>query len=190
MRLSSLYLGLLVLIVLCSLQLPQHNRLNLNMASVIEVKGTFVDTCIARVPTAETVVSATSGGANPVIRELDWSHSEIFTTSYEAITGLEGLNVPDLTTVHTPDPSCVNRWIFLPVSHCGDDNGTDNVVWSVNHNRLLVPDPSYTRCQLYGTSTYSPGICPSGQTIAEITAYESSAANGIRTSWQASCCRR
>jgi hypothetical protein len=160
------------------------------IGSTVDGAQSTVGTCIVRVPTAQSVVSPTPGAAEIVKRELAWSHSEVYVTSYGTSTALKNLNVPDLTTIHTPDPSCIDRWVFLPTSNCGDDNGTDDVVWSVRPGRLVVPDPSYTGCQLYGTPTYSPGICPSGQTIAEVTAFESSASNGNRTFWQASCCRR
>lgn len=52
-------------------------------------------------------------------------------------------------------------------------------------------DPSYRSCQKYNNEpTYSPGICPSGQTVAEITAWHVNGPSGYRTFWQASCCRR
>ena len=160
------------------------------IGSTADPRTSSVGLCTVRVPTEEASDLPTPGAANIVKRELAWSHSEVFVTSYGTLTPLERLNVPDLTTVHTPDPSCIKRWVFLPASNCGDDNSTDDVVWSVNPIRLRVPDPSYNNCQLYGTPTYSPGICPSGQTVAEVTAFESSASNGNRTFWQASCCRR
>lgn len=52
-------------------------------------------------------------------------------------------------------------------------------------------DPSYRSCQPYGSvPTYSPGICPYGQTAAEITAWQVNTSTGFHTFWQASCCRR
>lgn len=52
-------------------------------------------------------------------------------------------------------------------------------------------DPSYRSCQRYSVMpTYSPGICPSDQTVAEVTAWHVDASTGYRTFWQASCCRR
>lgn len=52
-------------------------------------------------------------------------------------------------------------------------------------------DPSYRGCQPYRLApTYSPGICPHGQTIAEVTAWQVNASTGYRTFWQASCCKR
>jgi len=182
----------LILTILSLLPLKRGYWLHANMPIIgSTVVGTVsVGTCIVRVPTAQSVVSPTPGAAEIVKRELAWSHSEVYVTSYGTSTALKNLNVPDLTTIHTPDPSCIDRWVFLPTSNCGDDNGTDDVVWSVRPDRLAVPDPSYNGCQLYGSPTYSPGVCPSGQTIAEVTAFESSASNGNRTFWQASCCRR
>jgi hypothetical protein len=145
-------------------------------------------TVTIRKPTAEATV--TPGGAKLVRRDLGWSHSEVFATPYGTLTNLDHPNVPDLTTVHTPDPSCIDRWVLRSSQTCGDDSSTGDVVWSVNPTRSIVSDPSYTTCQLYGKPTYSPGICPSGQSIAEVTAFESTVGNGTRTFWQASCCRR
>jgi len=153
---------------------------------IIQGNNTYITTspaictAIVRKPTAPGVVK----------RELYWSHSEVFVTPFGTLTTLEHPNVPDLTTIHTPASSCVDRWMLRPSQSCGDGSSTGETVWSVNPTRAIVSDASYNGCQLYGTPTYSPGICPSGQTIAEVTAYESSVPSGTRTFWQASCCRR
>jgi hypothetical protein len=63
-------------------------------------------------------------------------------------------------------------------------------VFSVDPAKSIVSDPSYKPCQKYSTNVYSPGVCPSGHTIAEVTAYTANASTGFRTFWQASCCRR
>jgi hypothetical protein len=135
-----------------------------------------------------TVANAT---ATPTPPTLPWSHSTVFVTPYETSNVLESGRVADLTTVHTPDLSCVDRWLFEPSMSCPQDSTAGgNTFWSVNPSRSTVSDALYSRCQLYGTATYSPGICPSGQTVAEVTAYASSMLNGTKTFWQASCCKR
>ena len=179
-RLPSPCFSLVVLIFVHILPLLQDHRRNTNMPIIGSSHGT--STFITTVPACTTVVAERE--------EVTWSHSEVFVTSYGNLTAIPRLNVPDLTIVHTPDSSCIDRWVYLPTSNCGDDSSIDDIVWSVNPTRLPVSDPSYSRCQLYGTPTYSPGICPSGQTIAEVTAFESSISNGIKTFWQASCCKR
>jgi hypothetical protein len=141
-------------------------------------------------PTAQSIVLTTPGPANFVKRELLWSHSEVFVTHFGTLSTLEYPNVPDLTTVHTPASSCLDRWMVRPSESCGDGSSISNIVWSINPTHSIVSDLSYSGCQLYGKPTYSPGICPSGQTIAEVTAFESSVSNGNRTFWQASCYRR
>lgn len=147
-----------------------------------------LETVVCRNPTAAQ--SVLPPNATPVKRALQWSHSEVFVTPFGTSTALERMNVADLTTVFTPLPSCVDRWMLFPPQSCSIDSTSHNVVWSVNPKRSIVSDASYNQCQRYGTATYSPGVCPSGQTVAEITAYVSSASNSTRTFWQASCCRR
>ena len=141
-------------------------------------------------PTAQSVVLPPPQALKLVKRELFWSHSEVFVTPFGTLSTLEHPNVPDLTTVHTPASSCVDRWMVQSSQQCGVGSSTGDTVWSVNPTRSIVSDPSYNGCQLYGNPTYSPGICPSGQTVAEVTAYESGVSNGTRTFWKASCCRR
>jgi hypothetical protein len=53
-------------------------------------------------------------------------------------------------------------------------------------------DPLYSSCQPGGPqSIYSPGICPEGQTVAEVTEYQHSGTSGIvETYYEASCCQR
>lgn len=53
-------------------------------------------------------------------------------------------------------------------------------------------DASYSSCQPDGAPFhYSPGICPNGQTVAEITEYHYSTTSGsIATNFEASCCQR
>jgi len=155
---------------------------------IIQGNTTYVST-VPALCTA-TIRRATSGVVKLVKRELSWSHSEVFVTPFGTLTTLEHPNVPDLTTIHTPASSCVDRWVLRPSQSCDGGSSTGETVWSVNPTRLIVSDASYNGCQLYGTPTYSPGICPSGQTVAEVTAYESSVPTGTRTFWQASCCRR
>jgi hypothetical protein len=59
-------------------------------------------------------------------------------------------------------------------------------VWSIDSN------PLFTSCQPYSSqSLYSPGVCPDGQTVAEITEVHANyTTGGVLTSWVASCCRR
>jgi hypothetical protein len=59
-------------------------------------------------------------------------------------------------------------------------------VWSIDSN------PLFTSCQPYSSQPlYSPGVCPDGQTAAEITEIQANRTDGgVLTSWIASCCRR
>ena len=146
-------------------------------------------------PTCQANVQLTPGpppNSTPIKSDFQWSHSGVFVTPYGTSLAIGSGRVADLTSVFTPSPSCVDRWLLAPTPSCGIDDtaiGLDTV-WSVNPTRSIVSDDQYSNCQLYGTATYSPGICPSGQTIAEVTAYASSALNGTKLFWQASCCKR
>jgi len=189
---TSKRLGLLAAVVLYKLSLSDLRLLHANMPIISSVGHltTAIATCTVTRPSSQDPAPITSGFAKLAKRELLWSHSEVFVTPFGTLTTLEHPNVPDLTTIHTPASSCVDRWVMRPSQSCGGDSGTADIVWSVNPTRSIVSDPSYTGCQLYGKATYSPGICPSGQTIAEVTAFESSVSTGTRTFWKASCCRR
>lgn len=59
-------------------------------------------------------------------------------------------------------------------------------VWSIDDN------PLFSSCQPYSlVPLYSPGVCPNGQTAAEVTKFVATQTDGIiRTSWVASCCKR
>jgi hypothetical protein len=76
-------------------------------------------------PTAASVVLP---NATPVKRDLQWSHSEVFVTPFGTSTALERMNVADLTTVFTPLPSCVDRWMLVPPQPCNTDSTSHNVV--------------------------------------------------------------
>jgi hypothetical protein len=58
-------------------------------------------------------------------------------------------------------------------------------VWSVRSN------PNFSSCRPdSGQPLYSPGVCPDGHTVAELTEFHASRTSGMLTSWIASCCRR
>jgi hypothetical protein len=119
-----------------------------------------------------------------------WWHSTIFVTSPSVFNSG---GAPDLTTFYTYPTQCVDRWMMGP-SNCQFESYTvspHNVtVFSIDPSKGTVSDPLYKSCQRYSTPTYTPGVCPSGHTIAEVTAYQSSVPTGFVTFWEASCCRR
>ncbi|KAF1842318.1 uncharacterized protein K460DRAFT_370292 [Cucurbitaria berberidis CBS 394.84] len=119
--------------------------------------------------------------------------TRIFTDTFPEIPSRpSSLNAPPLTTIYTPPPQCLDRWMLEPprTIGCGNTEIPPFTVFSVDPSKSIVSDPSYKDCQLYKTPTYSPGICPHGQTIAGVTAFQSNVSTGIHTFWQASCCRR
>jgi hypothetical protein len=147
---------------------------------------TFVETAVPDCTITRHLPTAEGGPGQ-------WYHSTVLVIPFGTSTAIEDHRVPDLTTLYTPSPSCIDRWMLeAEPSDCGLDNPrTGNfTVYSVNPSRSIVSDASYSSCQAYGKASYSPGICPSGQTVAEITAYQSNVSTGYRTFWQASCCQR
>ena len=102
-----------------------------------------------------------------------------------------GRDVVALTTFYTPRPECLDKWLLETAwtAECGTRNPgsvRDFTVFSA----YAGYDPWYNQCLLYGTRFYSPGICPHGQTIADVTEFQSSASTGYHTFWHGSCCRR
>lgn len=126
---------------------------------------------------------AAVGDANATApTENEWWHPTVFVTS---TTAYISLGVPDLTTVYDYSSECRDRWMIRHT--CGDGNVT---VFSMDPSKDVVSDPLYRSCQRYSTPVYSPGVCPGGFTIAEVTAVVSGRASANSTFWQASCCRR
>jgi hypothetical protein len=114
--------------------------------------------------------------------EHEWWHPTIFVTS---TTAYISLGVPDLTTVYDYSSECRDRWMIWHT--CGNGDAT---VFSMDPSKDIVSDPLYRSCQRYSTPVYSPGVCPAGFTISEVTALVSGQASANSTFWQASCCRR
>jgi hypothetical protein len=87
---------------------------------------------------------------------------------------------------------------FRPVSTPNTERDTPYEIFvafsttPVNTRSGAVYDPSYSRCQPLGALLkYSPGICPQGQTVAEITEYHYAQTSGsVATRFSASCCQR
>jgi hypothetical protein len=154
-------------------------------------------------------VTATLGQTTYVSTRFDvgeYSHSTVFTTSDNGVPTVTNLNLPPLTTIFTPPTQCADRWMLAggqKVTRHMPPAGSrllpradttiyqNTTVFSLDLEGTAT-DPSYRSCQPYALApTYSPGVCPYGQTIAEITAWQISAATGgHRTFWQASCCKR
>jgi len=114
-----------------------------------------------------------------------WFHSTVVTTSIPLSPPRD--NIPDLTTIYTPPAYCVGRWM-LPIS-----NGSyGTTVFSTRPKASeRGADSLYMGCQRFSTLWYSPGVCPHGQTVAEITEIRTSeATHGAGTFWRASCCMR
>ncbi|KAF2854443.1 hypothetical protein T440DRAFT_465408 [Plenodomus tracheiphilus IPT5] len=87
---------------------------------------------------------------------------------------------PPLTTLFTYAPECTDHWVLSGGSH-------DETVYSAG-----IFGTHWQSCQpSYGSSIYSPGICPSGYAINTVTELGTSAATGGSDDWkmwQALCC--
>jgi hypothetical protein len=126
------------------------------------------------------------GDAVGAVRD-EWWDSTVFTTSP---TALISFNVPDLTTFYEYPATCIDAWMLEPFAACNNSTFGNFTVFSVDPARSVVSDPLYRSCQKYSTPIQSPGVCPGGYSMAEITAILSSAAGGNKTFCSASCCRR
>ena len=145
--------------------------------------------------TATTWGSSTTATATDETSQTPWYQSTIITTR---VGPQPPDNIPDLTTIYTPPESCLSRWM-LPIANTGAATATSQTQTTVFSTQPRPAqdgaDSSYLPCQRFSTLTYSPGICPDGQTIVQITeVHELRSAGegegGTATFWQASCCRR
>jgi hypothetical protein len=94
-------------------------------------------------------------------------------------------NFPALTTIYTPTPTCLNRWI-LPYP-----SSTSIVVYSTSPSGRGDGDSEWITCQPLGyASLYSPGACPNQQTIEYLREYTLSFEGNTARGWQAYCCPR
>ncbi|KAF2829617.1 hypothetical protein CC86DRAFT_453235 [Ophiobolus disseminans] len=93
------------------------------------------------------------------------------------------MNVPPLLTVFTPGTDCRGRWLFYPRSSA-------LTVYSTSpDSRDTTTDPLYLSCQpLSSASVYSPGVCPSGYTMAAVTQRNIKYGSNSLRYWDANCC--
>jgi hypothetical protein len=150
---------------------------SISFTNVAIVTGDIIDpTVTVRVPAATALTDSPW-----------WFSRNVFITS-----------LPPLTTIYTPATECVDRWMVGPGSSVCDRLGCPNStvqdvsVFSVNPRKKIVSDVLYQSCQAFVALSYSPGVCPSGHTIAEVTAYHINVmtSGGVHMYWQASCCKR
>ena len=149
--------------------------------------GTVLEACTSssysfvKMPIVVSTVFSNTPGT--ISRDNEYSHSAIFTT---AATSFESLNIPPLREIWTAPASCHDRWM-LATERSSDKEVL--VVYST-YPENAPSDRLYKECQRYGAMpTYSPGVCPDGQTIAEVTKFLHHDTTGIEsTFWQASCC--
>lgn len=140
---------------------------------------------ITPVLTAPAVGSTCTSSVLLETEKGDWWHPTVFVTSPSALTSF---GAPDLLTFYDYPSECTDRWMMPLLRLCGNSNLT--TVFSMDPSKSIVSDPLYRSCQRYSTPIYSPGVCPRGFSIAEVTAVLSGIASGNKTFWQASCCRR
>lgn len=96
------------------------------------------------------------------------------------------LDLPPLTTLFTAPTGCSNLWYQTDTKAANLLSGWQEV----------ESEHAYLACQAKSVNpTYSPGMCPEGQTIVRMTEWMSPAAPQQNTSvparlWQAVCCQR
>ena len=139
-------------------------------------------------------------------RVSNYSHSTIYVTNTSTITYT---NVPQLTSLWTAPGGCKDRWMGggegtqYIVNGSVSDFATDEplggdiqsfVAFSTNPSVQSFDslyDRLYSSCQPYQSAYhYSPGICPEGHTMAEITEFHyATTSSSVITYFQGSCCR-
>ena len=83
-----------------------HYHIVITVNMPIISTASYLTTVTVCKPTAQSMVLPSSEFHKLVKRELLWSHSKVFFTPFGTLSTLEHPNVPDLTTVYTPDPTC------------------------------------------------------------------------------------
>lgn len=139
-----------------------------------------------------------AGGRKPTYSRSDYSHSTVFTIQHSTAPTTVASSFYPLTTVFTPPATCGERWVVRgdpwgPVTFGGGvviKSAWD--IYKIDSQDKEIRDPWYQDCQPHSQSaaTYSPGVCPQGQTVAEITKHEVPGSTGVEEHWQASCCPR
>jgi hypothetical protein len=115
----------------------------------------------------------------------DKSHNPLLTIFNSTILDTLLVGVPPLSTVWQAPTGCQSNWVYAPST--ADTTTGPTTIFSA-----FSRDPNYLDCQPYCvTPTYSPGVCPEGQTVLEVTELQSTGSDGVAaTHWLASCCRR
>lgn len=148
---------------------------------------------------AEDVPALTTYWTPPAACSDRWMGGGTFTVFVSTIVTLVAVTRRSFASADstrlTSSPTVV---AFLPVSTSNTERETPYGIFvafsttPVNTRSGAVYDPSYSRCQPLGALLkYSPGICPQGQTVAEITEYHYAQTSGSSaTRFSASCCQR
>jgi hypothetical protein len=149
---------------------------------------------------AEDAPALTTYWTPPAACSDRWMGGDTFTAFYTFVSTVETLTplTPFDTTWPTSTLGSSTVIEFLPLSTPNTRRTTPFRIFvafsttPVNTRSGAVYDPSYSRCQPLGALLkYSPGICPQGQTVAEITEYHYAHTSGsIATKFSASCCQR
>jgi len=117
------------------------------------------------------------------ITESDLTHHSMSLVIISTALGTRQLSLelnPPLTTVFTPPLKCSTRWVMA-------FSGSVFSGWNYL-NSFGLQNSYYARCQPSTVSgnTFSPGMCPSGQTMGFITELQ----NDTTQLWEGRCCPR
>ncbi|KAF2829618.1 hypothetical protein CC86DRAFT_402968 [Ophiobolus disseminans] len=102
------------------------------------------------------------------------------TTTFSASYSLDS-NLPLLSSRYVLPPECSDRWM-LPNPGARPQDFT---VWSAN----LGNDPLFVSCRPQShIGKFSPGVCPEGNTLAQMLVVQWSSSGGLQQEWNAPCC--
>jgi hypothetical protein len=147
---------------------------------------------------AEDAPALTTYWTPPAACSDRWMGGNTFTAYQPTIFTEVVPNLTPVTRFTAIDSTRLTDFRPLPFSTPNTERDTPYGIFvafsttPVNTRSGAVYDPSYSRCQPLGALLkYSPGICPQGQTVAEITEYHYAQTSGIfATKFSASCCQR
>ncbi|KAF2637162.1 hypothetical protein P280DRAFT_530846 [Massarina eburnea CBS 473.64] len=121
-----------------------------------------------------------------------YSHSTVFAITHTAPLSTSEANFPSLLDQFSPPSSCRDRWMVRgePYQVVVPTTTYNNMYDAYSVSTEGPGDRLYNECKpVNGIHVYSPGVCPDGQTLAEVTLHQMEVTIGVTDSyWQASCC--
>jgi hypothetical protein len=118
------------------------------------------------------------------------SYSTVVTSLYSFTTNQH--NLPPLLSRWEAPAICHDRWMISRPGPTPQEGQSGTNIWVFSTWPTATTDPSdtmYFLCQPYNRMGFSPGVCPEGQTIAEVTLFlHDKTTRGEGDFYEGSCC--